>query len=751
MIPLIEPRQRHGVAIALPVRGLRAATSTWPGSDVTGVTEVVIDVAELIELNLRRSNFLNFSGIELAIFGPLEGQQAMVAVARFGSVQAPDASWWGSLTGGGPLESRKRFAIGGRDWELTARALEPALTHQGSFLILLASLALSLAVAAYVHAAVNRNRDIARQVGERTADLKRATESMRLYFRAIESSANAVLLVDATRPGYPIEYVNPAFERMRGVRAREIVGQLLDDLIAQAPEQASIVELQAAMRACRPGQGSMRLLRKDGSEFFCDVYLAPVHDAAGNTEHFVINEYDVTEARTYQAQLEHLARYDTLTGLPNRMLLGDRIERAAAAAAGEDRPLRVVALDLDHFKHVNDSVGHPAGDRLLRQVAARISAAAGPGDTVARTGGDEFVLVLAERDEGQAAASVDAVLRALAEPFEEEGQRIHLGCSAGIAGYPADGADAAALVKHAEVAMYRAKEDGRATLRFYRAGMNERAAERFALIDAMRHALAAGEFELHYQPQIALETGRLIGVEALIRWRHPQRGMMRPDIFIALAEETGLIVPIGAWVLRTACAQGAAWRRAGYGPLRMAVNLSPRQFGDAGLAGMVADILAATGMPATSLELEITEGLVMDKVEQAIATMHAVKSMGVRIAIDDFGTGYSSLAYLKRFPVNMLKIDQSFVRDIESDAGSAAMVGAVISMAHALGLEVIAEGIETPRQLEFLRGHGCDEGQGYLFGRPMPADALASLLDARRAPAAAGAETAGRNAHGNAL
>jgi len=389
----------------------------------------------------------------------------------------------------------------------------------------------------------------------------------------------------------------------------------------------------------------------------------------------------------------------------------------------------VVALDLDHFKYVNDSLGHAARDRLLRKAGERIAGVLQPGDTAARTGDDEFVLLLAEReDEGQAMATVSEVLQAVARPFTEDGQRIHLGCSAGVAGFPGDGQDAETLLRHAEIALYRAKQEGRNTVRFYLPGMNERAHERLALVDAMREALRDGQFELHYQPQVALASNRVVGVEALIRWRHPQRGVVRPDVFIALAEETGLIVPIGTWVLEQACRQAVRWRAAGGGALRMGVNLSPRQFREEGLAASVRRVLDESGLPPACLELELTEGVVMDDPERAAGAMRELKAMGVRMAIDDFGTGYSSLSYLRRFPVDVLKVDQSFVRDIEHDKGSAAMVAAIVSLAHELGIGVIAEGVETAAQRDFLRARGCDEVQGYLYSRPLPAQELAGLL-----------------------
>ena len=748
VIPLIEPQRRLGIALALGVRDQQAAgparaSGSDSGSDPArdpgrdsgrppylGVTEVIVDVATLLEERLGRTNLLEYRDLELVVSGQVDGQTNLVEVARFGQ-PPPPPDWWSTLIGARTLAATRQFEIGGHAWEITARQPVPVSVYIGSLAILLAGLAWTVAVTAYVHGAVGRARRVERLVALRTADLRRAHESMRVYFRAIESSANAVLLVDATRPGYPIEYVNPAFERMRGYDASEFLGQRLEALLLAMPEQPSARELLDALHERRASHALLRLRRRDGIELICDVYLAPVHDAAGGTDHFVLIEYDVTDAKIHEARLEHHAYYDTLTGLPNRVLLSERIEAALAAARRGAPPSWVVAVDLDHFKHVNDSLGHDLGDRLLVKVARRIAAVLRSDDTVARTGGDEFVLLLEERPSAaQAADVVNQVLAAVAQPFEDRGQRFHIGCSAGIAACPGDGDDAVTLMRRAEIAMYQAKEAGRHTLHFYAAGMDERVAERRVLIEALREALALDQFELHYQPQVALASNRVVGMETLIRWRHPKNGMMRPDLFIGLAEETGLIVPIGAWALRTACRQAARWRDEGHGGLRVAVNLSSRQFRDAALPGLIAAILHESGLDPSSLELELTESLVMDDVEMAIGTMHALKAMGIQIAIDDFGTGYSSLAYLKRFPVDVLKIDQSFVRDIERDAGGAAMVAAIISLAHELGLRVIAEGVETQQELDFLRARRCDEVQGYLYSRPVPAAEFVRTLDA---------------------
>lgn len=415
VVRLIEPRGGHGIVIALPLRSADAA-----GGKPDGVAEVVVNVADLVEQNLLRASLLRHQGIELVLLGKADGGAAMLEVARYGSAIPDGQQWWAGLLGSHMVERKRRFDVYGEPWELHARAREPASLHAGSVALLAVSLAFSLALTSYVQASVSRRRRVEQLVDLRTADLRRASETMRLYFRAIESSANAVILVDARGEGYPIEYVNPTFERMRGYAAHDLVGKPLEDLIDGLPEQTAVYELQNSMRQEREGHALLRLRRKDGSELFAEVYVAPVLGERGKVEHFVITEYDVTTTKQYEAQLEHRARYDTLTGLPNRVLLGDRIERAIAYARQHGQSLWVVALDLDQFKYVNDSLGHPAGDRLLKQAGQRICTAVGPADTAARTGGDEFVLLLVDRaGADQAAATVGDVLHAVGQPFED--------------------------------------------------------------------------------------------------------------------------------------------------------------------------------------------------------------------------------------------------------------------------------------------------------------------------------------------
>jgi diguanylate cyclase len=426
------------------------------------------------------------------------------------------------------------------------------------------------------------------------------------------------------------------------------------------------------------------------------------------------------ERKRYQEELERQANYDALTGLPNRHLFHDRL-RQAVFAQRSTKSIAVVFIDLDHFKVINDSLGHNFGDEVLRHIGERLQSAVRDGDTVARLGGDEFVLILSDQTrEDVIFRTMRRLIGKVSEPIMIGDRELNITCSAGISLYPQDGPDVQTLLKNADAAMYRAKSQGRNTFQFFTAEMNELANERLSMEQSLRRAIERDELLLHYQPRVNLATGAVDGVEALVRWNHPVRGLVLPDRFIPLAEETGLIVPIGEWVLRTACEQGEAWRRAGFHPV-ISVNLSARQLWGGGLVRLVGDVLAATGM-ADHLELELTESMVMHDAENVIATMQALKAIGVRLSVDDFGTGYSSLSYLKRLPLTALKIDGSFVRDITSGGTDEGLIAkAIISLGHSLHLKVIAEGVETEAHRRFLKAHDCDEIQGFLISRPVAA------------------------------
>jgi diguanylate cyclase (GGDEF)-like protein len=446
------------------------------------------------------------------------------------------------------------------------------------------------------------------------------------------------------------------------------------------------------------------------------------------------------ERKRYQVQIEHQANYDALTGLPNRTLLHDRL-RQAVFAQRHVRAIAVVFIDLDHFKFINDSLGHSAGDELLKQMAERLRLVLRDGDTVARLGGDEFVLILNDQNNEEIVfRAMQRIVASINRPVTIGGKELYLTCSAGISLHPQDGPDVDTLLKNADVAMYRAKEAGRNNFQFFTAEMNQIVNERLQLEISLRRALERREFLLHYQQKVNLKTGALVGSEALLRWLHPEWGLVRPARFIPLAEETGLIVQIGEWVVEEACRQNRVWQIEGLDPGVVSVNLSARQFRQEGLVRAVSRILGATGLDPSSLEMEMTESMVMHNAEAAIAILQGLKSLGVALSVDDFGTGYSSLAYLKDLPIDTLKIDRSFVRDIKAggDPGEGVLAQAIISLGHALDLKVIAEGVETDAQVRFLAKHRCDEVQGFYYGEPVAPEDFAKLLAKNRRKAKKG-------------
>jgi diguanylate cyclase (GGDEF)-like protein len=450
----------------------------------------------------------------------------------------------------------------------------------------------------------------------------------------------------------------------------------------------------------------------------------------------------IAERCASEERVRTLAYQDPLTGLPNRTLLLDRLEQALVQAQRGSYHLALLFLDLDRFKTINDTLGHMAGDELLRQAGVRLKESLRDGDTVARLGGDEFVVLLPRVSTSRHAGSVaEKVLATLGTPFAVSGHELYLSGSLGISIYPRDGNDPETILKHADTALYRAKEEGRGQYQFFDAGMNLQARERLWLEHSLRGAVGRGELVLHYQPQVDLSSGEVSGAEALVRWLHPERGMIVPAQFIPIAEETGMITELGGWVLLTACRQAANWRDAGLGLRRIAVNLSVRQLRQPNFAQRVGATLAETGLPAESLELEITESSIMADPKRSVAVLRELHAMGVQLAVDDFGTGYSSFGYLKRLPLHRIKIDRSFVQDIPTDPDDAAIVQAMLAMARQLGIGVVAEGVETAEQCRFLSRHHCDEAQGYAFSRPLSVEALDEILASPLAWGAAMAET----------
>ena len=447
----------------------------------------------------------------------------------------------------------------------------------------------------------------------------------------------------------------------------------------------------------------------------------------------------IQQRRRADDRVHHIAFHDDLTSLPNRLMLNQCLDRALSRHRRAGSKLAILFMDLDRFKVINDSLGHEVGDVMLRQVADRLRAQSREGDTIARMGGDEFVVLIENRDNlNDISACARRLIEELSAPYLLGKKDCHVTLSIGISVFPSDGSDSQALLKAADVAMYRAKELGRNNYQYYLPSMNVHTLERLELESDLRRALERGEFLLHYQPKVEIATGLITGTEALLRWAHPVRGLVSPLEFISLAEETGLIVPIGEWVLATACAQNKLWQDMGLTDLGVAVNLSARQFSDSKLLENLTRIIHASGLDPSSLELEITESAVMSHGEYAAGVLEQLKSIGVRIAIDDFGTGYSSLAYLKRFPIDTLKVDRSFIRDIPADSGDKKIARAIIAMAHALRLKVVAEGVENAEQLKFLRAQHCDAVQGYFLFRPLPVDEATDALKINGRRCAAG-------------
>jgi len=542
-----------------------------------------------------------------------------------------------------------------------------------------------------------------------------------------ESTLEGVLITDEKANTIAI---NKSFTRITGYTEEDVIGKNPRILKSGHHDAAFYAALWLSVRETGQWQGEVWNRRKNGEIYPEWLTISSVLDNSGAISHYVCVFSDISPIKNSQEQLTQLAHHDPLTGLPNRLLLNARLTHALQYAHRGGRHLAVLFLDLDRFKNINDTLGHSVGDELLQAVAARLLHCVRDGDTVARLGGDEFVVTMEGlRHAEDAAVVVRKLLAAFAKSFALAGREIFVTTSIGVSLYPDDGKTVGDLLRNADTAMYRAKEQGRNNYEFYTRELTATALEKFTLETSLRYALERDEFVLYYQPQLSLHSNRILGVEALIRWRHPDLGLVSPAKFIPLAEETGLINPIGEWVLRTACIQAKTWQLAGLPPILMAVNLSGRQIIRGDMVSQVRQVLGETGLEPRYLELEITEGSMMHQAQKASSNLDALKALGVTLAIDDFGTGYSSMSYLKRFNVDKLKIDQSFVRDIPHDSNDEAITRAIIAMCHNLQLTVVAEGVETLEQQAFLYTHGCHEMQGFLFSPPVPAQQLASLLE----------------------
>ncbi len=564
-------------------------------------------------------------------------------------------------------------------------------------------------------------------------------EAERRYYNLFENALEGIFRTTAR--GQFLD-ANPALARIFGFESPlELMRTCTHPDTQLYIEPGRRAQFMALVRS----QGSVsgfesQVRRKNGEIIWISENARAVCDDDGILVCFEGTVEDVTERKLYQARIEQQANYDTLTGLANRSLLNERLQQAIAAASKNGTRLAVVFVDLDRFKFINDSLGHHIGDELLCAIAGRLKANIREGDTVARLGGDEFVLLInGQREPDSVALLLERMLADISQPWSIPQGDFTFTCSMGVALYPDDGDTAETLLKHADSAMYRAKETGRNNFQFFTAQLNALATERLELENKLRRALEREQFDLAYQPRVDLRSGKVVGVEALIRWRVSDEQTIEPSRFIPIAEEIGLIAPIGKWVLQTACAQNKAWQDAGLQPLVVSVNVSARQFRQEQFVKTVAHVLSETGLEPCYLEIELTESGVMHDAEEFVAMLNELNDLGVQIAIDDFGTGYSSLSYLKRFPVDRLKVDRSFVQDIVTDADDATIVRTIIALGHNLGLKVVAEGVETEQQLAFLRENDCDEFQGYLYGQPLPADELAKGMLCEKNDAAAAA------------
>ncbi|HEX5804163.1 MAG TPA: EAL domain-containing protein [Azospira sp.] len=562
-------------------------------------------------------------------------------------------------------------------------------------------------------------------VQEDISERKENEETIRLWATVFENSGEAVMITD---PQNRIISVNQAFTHITGYAPGEVIGENPSKLGSGRHDATFFAEMWRRLSGSGHWQGEIWDRRKSGEIYPKWLGISAVRDTHDRLTHYVAVFSDISERKAAQERIEYLARHDPLTGLPNRATLADRLEQALAHAARTQTRIAMLFLDLDRFKTINDSLGHPVGDALLQELTRRLKGAVRETDTVSRLGGDEFVILAGELNDPEMAGSIAGkILAAVHQPFVIDGHRLLTSISIGIALYPDDGDDFGTLLKKADIAMYHAKDAGRNTYHFFTAQMNAHAHERLLIQNHLQQAIEKSELVLHFQPQVALDTGRIIGAEALVRWRSPDLGLVQPDRFIPMAEESGAIVAIGDWVLHEACRQARAWHDEGLDPFPVSVNISALQLRHGDFVDRVMRTLEETGHDPAMLELEFTESILIHDIERVLGQVRRLKARGITIAIDDFGTGYSSLSYLKRLDVDRLKIDRSFIRDIGSDPDDAAIVRAVTQMARSLRLKILAEGAETVEQTRFLLAEGCREVQGFLYSRPLAADEFAAL------------------------
>jgi diguanylate cyclase (GGDEF)-like protein/PAS domain S-box-containing protein len=715
---------------------------------LTGDTAVVVRAQELVSMALAGAGLLDDSQIVMSVYAGARPEAADLVFTTSMDGARPARELLGSWIAP-EFDTRiaRTLDVAGRPW-LVEVGMKPrpfAADHLASLAMLAGGILLSLMTAAWVQASGERARRVQQLVRKRTADLKRTNRRLVDDMVARERTEKALQqseqrfrqLVSMSSDWYweqdssfRFTMVTGGFSEKAGVLVDHLLGKTRWEYVPALNDTDYGRKHIAQVRANLPFTDlEYQILDDTGQTRWFLVNGQPVFDELGQFAGYRGTGSDITERKLTEQRVHHVAQHDALTGLPNRSLLQDRLSQAVAYTSRSGNPVWVMLIDLDRFKFVNDSMGHKAGDVLLMTVAARLRSSLRDADTVARLSGDEFVVIVSERGDQELTPDiVQRVMNAVAQPVMLGTKEFFVTCSIGVAVYPSESTDPDTLIEHADIAMYRAKKLGRNNFQFYTPAMNEESLERVRIESALRNAVERNEFVLYYQPQLDIKTGKICGMEALIRWQHPELGMVPPGRFISIAEETGMIVQIGAWVLRTACAQNKAWQDASFDKLRVAVNLSARQFGAADLIENLASVLADTGLEPKYLEIELTESLFMSDITPAVDLLHRMKALGVNLSIDDFGTGYSSLSYLSRFPIDVLKIDRSFVADITRDANDEAIVTSIIALAHNLKLAVIAEGVETGEQLDYLRRHGCDEMQGYYFSKPLPAHEFEQLL-----------------------